>query len=94
MSLLSEHLNAPNQFISPHVSLPHISPSVPTLLNSPAPASHFDDDMKFGTDIHISLSMNFNHFGDPLTFHLAPSSGQTFKVAEKQEATLIKAEML
>ncbi len=30
--------------------------------------------MKFATDIHVPLRVNHNNFGDPLTFHLAPSS--------------------
>ncbi len=29
--------------------------------------------MEFGADIHVPLRMNRNKFGDPLTFHLAPS---------------------
>ncbi len=29
----------------------------------------------FCSDNHVSLRMNFNNFGDPLTFHLVPSSG-------------------
>ncbi len=36
--------------------------------------------MKFGTDIHAPLSVYFNEFGDPLTFHLAPSSSQNLNV--------------
>ncbi len=28
------------------------------------------------TDIHVSLRMKCNNFGDPLTFRVAPSSGQ------------------
>ncbi len=32
--------------------------------------------MKFSTHIHVPLEMNFNKVGDPLTFHLVPSSGQ------------------
>ncbi len=35
-------------------------------------------DMQFDTDIHVPLRMNSNNFGNPLTFHLVPSSGQTF----------------
>lgn len=30
--------------------------------------------MTFGTDIHVR--MNCNNIGDPLTCHIAPSSGQ------------------
>lgn len=30
--------------------------------------------MKFGTDIHVPIWMNFNNV-DPLTFHLAPPLG-------------------
>lgn len=30
--------------------------------------------MKFGTDIHVALRMNYKV--DPLTFRLAPPSGQ------------------
>ncbi len=32
--------------------------------------------MKCVTDINVPLKMKNNHFGDPLTFPLAPSSGQ------------------
>ncbi len=34
--------------------------------------------MKFGTCIDVPVRMNCNHFSDPLTFHLVPSSGQNF----------------
>ncbi len=34
--------------------------------------------MEFVADIHVPLRMNYNNFGDPLTFHLAPSSGPNF----------------
>ncbi len=34
--------------------------------------------MKFVSDIHVPLRMNCMYFDDPLTFPLAPSSGQTF----------------
>ncbi len=37
--------------------------------------------MKFGTDIHVPL-MNCKLFGDLLTFHLAPSSGQHFDLSK------------
>ncbi len=37
--------------------------------------------MKFGTDIHRAQKVNPNDFGDPLTFHLAPSSGQNFSLS-------------
>ncbi len=30
--------------------------------------------MTFGTDIHVSLRMNHNNFGDPFTVHLQRSS--------------------
>lgn len=32
--------------------------------------------VKLGADIHVPLRMNWKMFGDPLTFLLAPSSGQ------------------
>ncbi len=32
--------------------------------------------MTFAADIHVSLRMNYNDLRDPLTFHMAPSSGQ------------------
>ncbi len=35
--------------------------------------------MKFVSEIHVSLRMNCNKFGDPLTFHVAPSKGQLFR---------------
>ena len=35
--------------------------------------------MKSGGDVHVPLKMNCNIFGNPLTFHLVPSSGQNFK---------------
>ena len=31
---------------------------------------------KCSTNIHVPCRMNLNDFGDPLTFHLAPPSGQ------------------
>ncbi len=34
--------------------------------------------MKFGSGIHAPLRINCDHFDDPLTFRLAPSSGQDF----------------
>ncbi len=34
--------------------------------------------MKFGTDIHGAQRMNSSDFGDPLTFPVAPSAGQSF----------------
>lgn len=34
--------------------------------------------MEFGMHIHVPLGMNNNHFGDPLTFNLAPSLHFTF----------------
>ncbi len=33
------------------------------------------------SDFHVSLRMNCNNFGDPLTFHLAPSSRQNFNLS-------------
>ncbi len=36
---------------------------------------------KFGIDIFGSQMMDPNDCGDPLTFHLAPSSGQTLHVS-------------
>lgn len=35
-----------------------------------------DRDYKSGTDIQVLLSMNRNHFGDPLTFNLVATSDQ------------------
>ncbi len=32
--------------------------------------------MKFGPNVHGALKMKCDHFGDRLTFHLAPPSGQ------------------
>ncbi len=37
--------------------------------------------MKCGSDVHVPLRMNCKNFGDPLTFHLAPSSGQHVNVS-------------
>ncbi len=37
--------------------------------------------IKFGTDIQVPLRMNCNHFDEPLTFHIAPSSGQNFNLS-------------
>lgn len=31
--------------------------------------------MKFGTDINFHIRINCNNFGDPITFHMVPSSG-------------------
>ena len=39
-------------------------------------------DMKIRTDIHVSLSINCANFGDPLTFHSAPSSDQNFNLSK------------
>lgn len=39
------------------------------------------DGLQFSTDIHGSHKSNPNHFGDPLTFQLTPSSGQHFNLA-------------
>lgn len=36
---------------------------------------------KFGTDTHVAFRFNFNTFGDPQTFDLAPSSGQYFSLS-------------
>lgn len=35
--------------------------------------------MTVGADINVPLKMNCNNIGDPLTYHLAPSSDQTYK---------------
>ncbi len=37
--------------------------------------------MKFDTDIHVSLRMNSNNFGAPVTFHVAPPSGQNVNLS-------------
>ncbi len=37
--------------------------------------------MKFGKHMHAPLRMNCHDFGDPLTFLLAPSSGQIFHLS-------------
>ncbi len=37
--------------------------------------------MKFDTQFHVSLRMNCNDFGDPLTFYLAASLGQDFNLS-------------
>ncbi len=34
--------------------------------------------MKLGIDIHVPLMMNHNNFGDLVTFHPAPLTGQNF----------------
>lgn len=34
--------------------------------------------VNFGADIHVPIRMNCNTFSDPLTFQLAPPSGQDF----------------
>lgn len=36
--------------------------------------------MKFGLDIHVPQRINCNHFGDPLTFNVAPPFGRNFNV--------------
>ncbi len=36
--------------------------------------------MKPSADSHVPQRMNCNGFGDPLTFHLVPSSGQNVPV--------------
>ncbi len=46
--------------------------------------------MKFGTHIHVSLRINCDDYGDPLTFHLASSSGQNFSLSN----TLVYDQML
>ncbi len=46
--------------------------------------------VKFGTHVHASLRINCNNFGDPLTFNLAPSSGQNFNLCN----TLVYDELL
>ncbi len=37
--------------------------------------------MKCGSDLHVLQRMNCDDFGDPLTFHLAPSSGRHVNVS-------------
>ena len=34
--------------------------------------------MRFGSDIHAPLRMNYKYFDDPLTFLLVPSPGHRF----------------
>lgn len=36
----------------------------------------------FGTDIHSAQKMDCIHFGDPLTFHLAPPEGQSYHLSK------------
>ncbi len=38
--------------------------------------------MQFGANIRFHLRMICTKFGDPLTFHLAPSFGQTFNCSK------------
>lgn len=42
--------------------------------------------MKFHTDIHVPHKMNCKNTGDPLTSHLAPSSGQINFLPDKTPA--------
>ncbi len=37
--------------------------------------------VKFGTHVRVSLRMNYNNSDDPLTFHVAPLSSQTFHLS-------------
>ncbi len=37
--------------------------------------------MKFGTHTHVPLRMNCNNLGDPITFHQALSSSQSFNLS-------------
>lgn len=39
------------------------------------------DGQEIRTDIHMALKINCNHFLDPLTFHLATSSGQKLNLS-------------
>lgn len=39
-----------------------------------SPTSHWIS-MTFSTDVYVSPRINGNNFGDPLTFHLASSTG-------------------
>ncbi len=49
--------------------------------------------MKYGSDIHVLLRMTCKNFGDPLTFHLAPSSGQHVNVSNALVYDQISAEL-
>ncbi len=49
--------------------------------------------MNFGSDIHVPLKMNCSNFGDPLTFHPAPSSGQHVNVSNTLVYDQISAEL-
>ncbi len=49
--------------------------------------------MKFGSDIQVPLRMNCKNFGDPLTFHPAPSSGQHVSVSNTLVYDQIPAEL-
>lgn len=45
------------------------------------PNSYFLDTMRFSADIHVPLRMDFNNFGDPVTFPLVSSPGQNFSLS-------------
>lgn len=45
--------------------------------------------MKFDTDIHGPQKINPIDFGDPLTFHLVQTTGQTFDLSSKISQHLI-----
>ncbi len=44
--------------------------------------------------INAIISMNCNNFGDPLTFHVVPSSSQTFYVSNTLVYDQISAELM
>ncbi len=49
--------------------------------------------MKCGSDVHVPLRMNCKNFGEPLTFHLAPSSGRHVNVSNTLIYDQIPAEL-
>lgn len=50
--------------------------------------------MKFGTDIQVTLSMNYINFGDPLTLHLVPLSRQNFNLSNTLVCNQIHAKLM
>lgn len=45
--------------------------------------------IKLGLDIHVFQKINWNNFGGPLTFPVAPSSGQNFNVSNSRKIPII-----
>lgn len=46
--------------------------------------------MNFGPDVHGSQRKNPDEFGDPLTFHLMPQTGLSFKFIQQTISTSMK----